>query len=414
MIAANTSPPPPPPSFGNQPTAFAPVPPAAAPLGPPPAPLGPPLSPADAAIAPAVVAPTATAASAMAQLDEMPTEAPAGFFSGLPYLFKVMGARRKRAAVIRTFKREITTEERKLDEILRDLGKRVRELQLQHGPIEAEMAALLQLEGQRGVAEQGKSELGDRLKQDEERFAAAESECQGRIQAAQGEVDKLQAALNERTAEQRGVKTQLAEHDKQLKQLTGQRDSRTAQATKAKDDAQREGLEQSAAELAVQIGDLERQRETIAAQVAALDAPVAELTATLTTWRGNLQAAQKDLATAKQALATSKREIGTEERKAGVELTRLEKEIAQKFLDVGRVLDGSRVANPAFEELYGRIDETRGAIQTRQAQISQLEAERDSYDHTSAKHGKIMILSIAGFIVAVTITLIILFVFVFD
>ena len=221
----------------------------------------------------------------------MPVEAPPGFFGGLPYVFKVWGARRRRASVIRAFKREIAVEERKLDEILRDLGKRVRELNLSYGPLDAELQALHSLEQQRGEAESGKVELQARLKAEEEQFAKSDADCQARIQSAQEQVNTLQAALNEKMAEQRQVRAELAQHDKQLKTLTAQRDARRGQAAKAKDD-QREGLEQAAAELAVQIGVVERERETVAAQAASLEAPIAELSANLTTWRTNLQTAQ--------------------------------------------------------------------------------------------------------------------------
>jgi chromosome segregation ATPase len=358
--------------------------------------------------------PAASAAAAAAQaLEPMPVEAPPGFFGGLPYVFKVWGARRRRASVIRAFKREIAVEERKLDEILRDLGKRVRELNLSYGPLDAELQALHSLEQQRGEAESGKVELQARLKAEEEQFAKSDADCQARIQSAQEQVNTVQAALNEKMAEQRQVRAELAQHDKQLKTLTAQRDARRGQAAKAKDD-QREGLEQAAAELAVQIGDVERERETVAAQAASLEAPIAELSANLTTWRTNLQTAQKELATAKQTLAAAKREVGGEERKKGLEIAQVEKQVAQKFLDIGRILESSRLENPAFEELYGRVDETRTAIGTRQQQISQLEGERDAYDRQAAKNGKILLLIGAGLVVAVVATLVILFAFVLD
>jgi len=343
----------------------------------------------------------------------MPVEAPPGFFGGLPYLFKVWGARRRRASVIRAFQREITVEERKLDEILRDLGKRTRELNLSYGPLDPELQALHSLEEQRGVAESGKSELQGRLKAEEEQFAKSGEDCQARIQAAQEQVNTLQATLNEKMTEQRRVKAELAQHDKELKTLTGQRDAKRGQAPKAKDE-QRENLEREAAELAVQIGDVERERETIAAQAAALEAPIAELTANLTTWRTNLQTAQKELAAAKQALATAKREIGGEERKKGLEIAQVEKQVAQKFLDIGRVLESTRLDKPEFQELYGRVDETRTAMRTRQQQISQLEGERDAYDRQAAKNGKILLLVGAGLVIAVVATLVILFAFVLD
>ena len=83
----------------------------------------------------------------MARLEPMPVEGPVALFSCLPYWFKVVTARLKRGGVIRSFRREMLVEQRKLDEILRDLGKRAREVELQHPPVDAAMRVC---KGQRG------------------------------------------------------------------------------------------------------------------------------------------------------------------------------------------------------------------------------------------------------------------------
>jgi hypothetical protein len=373
-------------------------------------------APAAAAAEPAAAParPGPSAAAQRASLPAMPSDGPPGFFGGLPYWFSVIGARMKRGSVINLFRREIASEGKRLEEFLRDLGKRARELSLSAPPIDAEMQALLALEAQRDQTRAGNAELEAKLKAEEEAFNQQNQGISDRITAAQAKVNELGQTLKEQTGALTTAKTQLAAVDKELKTLAGQRDARRNEATKAKDPDKKQDLEQAAAEIAVAVGDKERGRELAAAEVAAAEAPVAETTATLTDWRGKLQAAQRELAEAKAALAAKQKETQGEQRKQAAELTRQEKEIAQKFLDLGRLLDGGRVPRPELAELYGRIDETRAGVADRERQIAELEAERDAFDRIGTRNGKILFFSILGLIVAIIVTLVILFTFVFD
>ncbi len=344
----------------------------------------------------------------------MPIEGPAGFFGGLPYVFKVLGARMKRSSVIGAFRREIAVEEKRVGEILRDLGKRARELELRSPALDPVMEQLHALEAQRAQTESGKGALAERLQGEEQSSQERSAECEARIGVAQEHVAALQAALGQRNEELRTARQKLATLDQALKTQVAQRDRRRVEASKAKSPQQREDLEQSAAELALQIGDQERKREAAAAEVGSLEPPIAELSTQLADWRGKLAAAQRDLAAVKQTLAAAKREVGAEDRKLSLEVARLEKEIVDKFLELGHLLDADRVRRPELEELYGRIDEARTGVEAREAQIAQLESERQSFDRRAAKNGKIILLSAACLVVAVVVTLIILFAFVFD
>jgi chromosome segregation ATPase len=343
----------------------------------------------------------------------MPVQGPASFFGGLPYWLKVINARWKRAGAIAALRREQQAEERRLEEILRDLGKRARALRLEAPFLEQPMVELQGLEAQRGHTEGAKAELAARLSGEKARLTETTAECQARIDEAQAQVKLLQASLKERQDERRAVRQRLAELERQIKLETGQRDRRRAAASKAKTAEQRQDLEQAAAELAMKIGDREREREAVQAEVAALDTPIAELQAELDGWRGRLATAQKDLAAARQELARREREIATEDRRLSLELAQRERALAEKFLELGKLLDSNRIQSAELEELYGRIGETRGGIEQRSAQAARLEEERRSYDPRAVKNGKIVFLSGLGLLIAVMVTLIILFAVVF-
>ena len=350
------------------------------------------------------------ALAAQNALEPMPALALPGFFSGLPYFFKVTGARLKRGGVIRSFQREIKQEEDKREEIFRNIGQLGRKLQLNTPELADIMGVIRSLEQQREEVELGQSELTAQGNQEEQQFSQTEASLNAQIEEIQQEIVTAQDALKARNEEHQGVKGRLAEQDKKLKNLMGQRDSRRSKATKEKDPDQRRDLEQDAAELAVQIGDGEKEREQITAELTALEAPIAELNEQLKKAREKRMQLQKGVTEARQALANSKRQLQAEERKQGVEIARLEKEISARFLDLGRILAEHRADDPQLTPLYGEHDRVAEEIRKRQDCIATMELERETYDRGSMKNGKILAGSIAGLIGAMVLTLIIIFV----
>jgi chromosome segregation ATPase len=356
----------------------------------------------------------AGAAAAMNALEPMPVEGPIALFSCLPYWFSVFSARMKRAGIIRRFQSEVQQEQRKLDEILRDLGKRAREIELQHPPLEAVMAALRQLEGERAQLEADTSGLTSELEAAQKKFDSISEDCNGRITAAQQEASETQTALNEKNGELRSLKAQVGQIDKELSRLAGALRSKTAQGAKAQDAEKQAALEQEAVNLQAQIEEQEKKRGEVEAKVSEVEGPVGELTARLTDARGRIQEAQKELAAARQELAGTKQKLGVEEQRKGQEMTRLDQAMAQNFLEIGQLLEKDRVQNPSLEELFGRIDETKNGLQDRETHVAALSAERDNYDRAAAQKGLILLLSGVGLVFLVILALILLVVFVFD
>jgi len=345
----------------------------------------------------------------MARLEPMPVEGPVALFSCLPYWFKVVTARLKRGGVIRSFRREMLVEQRKLDEILRDLGKRAREVELQHPPVDAAMRGLHELEAQRAQLETDSSGINAQVEQQEATFQAVSDDAGQRAQVAQEQAAAAQATLNERNAELRGLKGQLAQLDKELTKLAATLRTKTAQGAKTQDATQQQTLEQECVGITGQIEEMEQQRGSLDAQSRQLEEPIAELTGQLADARTRNQEAQQELNAARQELATVKRNLGVESQKKGQEMTRIDREMAQKFLEIGRLLDTDRVQLPELEELFGRIDEARMGLQVREESVAALESEREAYDRAAAKKGMILAISIAGTALLVIIGLIILF-----
>ena len=349
------------------------------------------------------------ASDAMEKLSPMPTASRGGFFSNLSYFLAVTDARLKRSGVIRMFRRETKAESHKLDEVLRDLGKLARTLELDFAPLNASMEVLHARENERAAAETAKAELAKQTAEEEEKFARIEADCSERINEAQDQIPSAQMPLREQREQMRALSASLAQQDKSLKTLIAERDKKRILATKTRDPDQRQDTEQAAAELALQIGDSEKERENTAQEINERAGPIAELEATLNEWRGRLQTAQKELAAARLALSNAKRELGAQSRKKDLEIVSLERAIAQTYLDMGKILQENRAVHSSLDELYGRIDEIKLGMKLREELIARLEMEREYYDHAATKQGKTLLLAVAGLVLAAIITLIIVF-----
>jgi chromosome segregation ATPase len=335
-------------------------------------------------------------------------EAPAGFFGGVPYVFKLFVARRQRRQLAGSLRREIAAEERSLADLLRQLGERAGALDLRTPATEGELQALRSLEQERAQIEAGKAEVAARLGQAEELHGRQSADCSQRIKAAEEQIAGVQSRLQERNSQLRAAKAGLSKLDKELKGLAGQRDARVAQAAKRKDPQQRADLEQAAAEIAVEIGDREKERETVGAEVRALEGPISELNATLAEWRTRLAEAQRELASARQTLATTKREVAAEERAKTLASAQKDQEITARLGAMGRILDQNPGTVPALQEVRDGLAATRARIGARQGEISRLEAERESYDRVGAKRGKVLLLAAGLALTAIVVLLVIL------
>lgn len=390
------------------PDPFAPVP-AAVTTAPPSAET---IAAAPALVAPAFAAPAPAGSTARAEgpaLPEMPTDAPPGFFGGVPYLLAVRKARSARAKTIRQLQQQNDSEQRQLEEALRDLGKLARTLGRRDPQAAGAMELLTTLETRRADAAAGQANLDEQVQAAEQDFAREAAVQNDAIGLEQVEVQRLQTDVSAQQDTLKQLKARVAQQDKLIKQLEKDQASRQAQAAKATDAPEREVATRAAAEIGVQAADLRRERDAAQSEADALLGPLAESSANLSQAKGRLQAAQQQLAAARKQLESIKRQLEGDKRAQGMEVTRLDGEIAEQLMAVGAALDADRVAEPAYEELYGRLDEHRRALDTRQQQSAYLAAERENYDQTAYRNGLLILGGGAGVVSLLILLLALLF-----
>lgn len=305
-----------------------------------------------------------SAAAAMQKLEPMPVDGSPGFISGLPYYFKVVGARFKRQQVIRSFRREISAEKRKEEDLLRRLGERAYRTEIDATSVQPYKGDLRKLEADRALAEKEIASLVIKRQQEEEKYATSEHGCYGQIKQIQQAISEIQPVLREK-----------------------KRDMRAAERLDSSDE----------------------KPDSLGAKIQSLEDSIGELEQQIYQQRVKLQTAYRELSGAKQALSMAKGGIALEERRKELEITRLNNEIARKFIEIGRIVETERLEQNLFSELFNKIDTIRRSVVGRDEIIARLQKERDSYNRQSLRNGKIIIYSLGGALTVGILTLIIIF-----
>jgi hypothetical protein len=125
--------------------------------------------------------------------------------------------------------------------------------------------------------------------------------------------------------------------------------------------------------------------------------------------KSQLAEAQKALAAGRQELANTKRQVAQSKRQQGAELTRLDRDVEQKLLEVGQAVDGARPNAAPFAELFAQIDAIRGGVEQRRGHAAQLSAARERYDRSAFKNGLIVLAGGAGLLLVGLLVLVLVF-----
>jgi hypothetical protein len=149
-------------------------------------------------------------------------------------------------------------------------------------------------------------------------------------------------------------------------------------------------------------------RDAARAAADELDGPIAALTKQITDGRAALVQKRKDLADAKTAHDATLTELQAGREQAAAERDGAERELTQRFVSAGTVLNLNRVEHPRLAPLFSRIDELKNGVNAREAAIVRLESERRLYDRGAVQKGLLTVGIAVGAVVILAIILIVL------
>jgi hypothetical protein len=309
-------------------------------------------------------------------------------------------------------------DQRVLDGVLRDLGRAAREEELPVSAIDDELRRVKEQEGRRATAQQQIEAAESGQKKELERWHFDQAERQADLTRREGEVKGTDEELRRKADERRVQEAVRAKLDAEMRALEKRATAFDARADRLESTPQEKGGGPSAAASAraeasqarSQASALATQREAANDAVAALDAPITALAKRLTDGRAALQQKKKELAQALAAHQKAIADLDLARQHAAAERDAADRELTQRFVTAGTILNLNRVEHPRLQPLFSRIDELKAAVNTREAAIVRLEAERHSYDRVAVQKGLITVGVVLGTLSILLIVLIVLMV----
>lgn len=310
----------------------------------------------------------------------------------LPPLAKAILARKKAQATIRNL---LHGDQRILDQVLRELGRAAREAELDVPAVADEMRRVRAEEERRASAEAELRELAEKTEEEAQRWQDDEAARKADLEEREARIHASEEELKKLGDDRRRHETERARLDltiRGLEKRAAQEDARAAKAdatppekgggphTAANARASAEALRKEAAALGPA-------RDEARSLVESIETPIAELTQRILDQRSELALKRKELV---EALATHKKALADLEvakRRAEAKRDGAEREMSQRFVSAGTLLNLNRVDDPRFTELYARIDELKSGVNAREAMILRLESERRSYDKAAVQKG---------------------------
>ncbi len=328
-----------------------------------------------------------------------------GLLDSLIYLIPVaqgVWARRREQARIRGGLFEV---QQSLDVVLLGLGRDAYEERLATPQVAEEMDLVRQAEERREQATRHSDRLQKRRSVEEQRLGTLIAEQQQAIHTLSTEADRLEGELRQRARARRTQLGDVSRIDEVLRKLARVAESSDARARAAK--------EPQAASQARARGDSARgqaeallpQRETALREIGLLDGPIVQLTQDLGRTRSELGLRKKELLrqqSDKEKLLTG---IDADLKLCQAEQEAAEREMQQRMMTIGTVVNLTRPHGTRYVPHYGRVDEIKGRLMEAESLVAQLDTESDLYDEKSVQKG-LVILGAGGLCVGLVVALI--------
>jgi hypothetical protein len=328
-------------------------------------------------------------------------------------LAKAMWARKKAQDAIRTL---LHGDQRLMDSVLRDLGRVAREAEVNAPAIADEMRRIVEQEERRQLAEQQAAEGEAATKKEDDRWHFDQGERLAELARRDADVKIADEDLRRKAEERRAHEAERGKLDTQIRGHEKRAAAADAKAAKAEvTPPEKGGGPNTAANARAEATEARKQatalipgRDAAKAEAEKLEGPIATLTQQLTDGRATIVQKRKELADAKLAHQKALADVQAAREKAAAERDAAERELTQRFVTAGTILNLNRVEHPKLQPLFARIDELKNGVNAREAAIVRLESERRLYDRAAVQKGLLTVGIAAGAVILLAIILIVL------
>jgi hypothetical protein len=328
-------------------------------------------------------------------------------------LGKAIWARKKAQDAIRTL---LHGDQRLLDSVLKDLGRVAREEKLTVPALADEMRLMKDQEERRAAAEKALADAESLAKKEDERWHIDKGERQADLARREADLKITDEDLRAKAEERRGHAAEQAKFDTQMRACEKRAAAADARAAKADvTPPEKGGGPNTAANARAEAAEARKEatalipgRDDARAKVEALDGPIATLTSKITDERAALAQKKRDLGDATAAHDATLKQLEADRQRASDDKDAAERELTQRFVTAGTILNLNRVDHPRLQPLFARVDELKNGVNAREAAIVRLESERRLYDRSAVQKGLLTVGIALAVVVLLAIVLIVL------
>jgi hypothetical protein len=347
-------------------------------------------------------------------LPPMPAGPQASSIPGsVKYLLPLARAVLARKRAQRSIRQLLHSDQHLLDGVLKDLGKAARENDLDVPAITDEMRRVKAEEQRRAKGDADISKAADEMGREDARWNVDEAERKSEIARREAELKETEDELRAKGDERRSHETERARIDGQIRAAEKRSAQASSQAQKAEiTPPEKGGGPNTAANLRMQAQEAQKEatsliapRDEAKAQAEALDAPIHTLTQKIVDQRAQLAQKRKELADALANHKKARAALEAEQQRATKDRSDAEREMSQRFVNVGTMLNLNRVEDSKYKSLYEKIDELKSGLNAREATIVRLETELRTYDRRAVQTGLITVGVIFSLVVLLAILL---------
>ena len=340
-----------------------------------------------------------------AKVDPIPEIPEPGLYPAARYTVRFIKARWQRRGAIKTLGAEIKQDTEALDQVLGALGKVARTAKLETRVFSAENAAINAAEARIAALGKEQADVEGRRAEENSKFVDVERERNSKLTEAERMVEEVSKELAHLEGQRRGLRDKRKELERRQKAYLRSAEDNDKQAGSSQMGDNRAELRRSAEQHRKEAAALEPERQEVDRRLAALERPIGEATARLDAAKAELDAAKRSLSDAREGHTHRLAELDAEQKRKSREVSQAESEVTRRLVTLGTLVNLNRIDDPAFGELYHRIDRLRGAITARTTEIEKLAAEREAYDRATLVKGIVVMGSAVVALIALIVIL---------
>ena len=310
-----------------------------------------------------------------------------GLVNAARYAVMFARARWQRRRAVKLLRAEINSDTSALDGVLLTLGREARTTGVNSRELADENAAITDTEKRRdAIAGQG-TEVLVRKSEENAKFEEVETQRLATVTDAERVVADAQRDVTTYEAQRRSLRDKRKDLERRQKAYLQAAEARESDAEKSPMSDARAELRRTAEGHRREAASLDPDRQDLERKLAAVERPLSAAQAKLEAAKAELDGAKRALADVREGYRHRLAELDAEHGRKLREHELAEAEIVRRLVTLGTLINLHRIDQPAFTELYQRIDRLRTAINARTTEIDRLIAERSAYDRPSLVRG---------------------------